>query len=97
MLQQKVALVGIFEGDLLQMTDKLIHAATAGPKAGPAMAADLASLQKLIAVSFQAMKSSMGSAGMRSDLAGSSSQSQSSARSVASVSGGKYPVSNLTA
>jgi len=60
-LQQKVALTNLFENDLLQMTDKII-AGVKGVRSQEElgqMAGDLQNLQKLIAVSFQALKGSM--------------------------------------
>ena len=64
-MQQKVALTSIFESDLLQMTDKIIQGANTYNQRsstngnGGVIVQDLVNLQKLIAVSFQALKSSM--------------------------------------
>ena len=60
-LAQKVALTNIFENDLLQMTDKVITQTknVRTQEELEQVAADMMNLQKLIAVSFQALKSSM--------------------------------------
>jgi hypothetical protein len=66
-MQQKVALTSIFESDLLGMTEKMIAAQSAAQGRGQTQhqqhssvnVQDLMNLQKLIAVSFQAIKSSM--------------------------------------
>jgi hypothetical protein len=59
-----VALTSIFESDLLSMTDKIISGAANNQQRGATnnngvIVHDLKNLQKLIAVSFQALKSSM--------------------------------------
>ena len=59
MLNQKVALISIFESDLLSMSDKVINTSIKKGVNQDVVVQDLLNLQKLISVSFQALKSSM--------------------------------------